>query len=54
MNYERCNICNIPLFDGDKALWCRTRNCPETNQRNPDEKQVKDLKIGEKNDRKLD
>lgn len=53
MSYERCVVCNIPLVDGDKALWCKMRNCPETDQRNPTDKQVEDFKIGEKDARKL-
>lgn len=54
MNYERCNLCNIPLFAADKTLWCKIRNCPKTHQRHPDETQIKDLKIGEKDVRKVD
>jgi hypothetical protein len=52
--FERCTNCGIPFFNGDKALWCKSRTCPETNQHYPTEKQVKELKIGEKEPRKLD
>jgi len=52
-SYERCKVCNVPFFSGDKALWCKMRDCPETSQRWPNDHQVKEFRIGEKNDAKV-
>jgi len=53
MNYERCPVCNIPMFDTDKPLWCKIRDCSKTQQRYPTEKHTKDLQLGEKDARKM-
>lgn len=39
-NYERCKICDLALKTNDKVLWCKIRACPETQQREPTEKQL--------------
>lgn len=53
--FERCRGtgCELPLLNGDKVLWCKHPKCPETSQRWPTERQVEELKIGEKEPKKL-
>lgn len=52
-NFERCKVCNIPLKQADRTLWCKVRDCPETKQRHPTEQQVKEFNIGERNARAM-
>jgi len=48
MNFERCKVCNVPLTENDKSFWCKVKQCPNTEQRHPNEKQIKQFKIGAK------
>ena len=40
-NYERCKVCDVAFKSGDKVMWCKVRSCPDTQQREPTEQQLR-------------
>ncbi len=40
-HYERCKVCDVAFKSNDKVLWCKVRSCPETEQREISEQQIK-------------
>lgn len=39
--FDRCDVCEVAFKDGDKVLWCKFTNCPETEQRKISDDQYK-------------